>query len=1138
MGTTISGSQGPIVLDGTLQTNPVLVTGTITDTRSNLYNALHGLANQVWDITNQGTIVQSGSLGTGVSLDAGGNLNNSGFISGTNDGVANINNLTNSGTIIGTVSFGVDGGSGGTITNQTGGLLTGASAIRTGATLVSNAGTIAGTNGYGLRVFGTSGLVTNTNGAVIEGITAPNSTGFGIQFISAGTVVNGDSSALTALVRGTEGIDISGTGTVANFGAIVGTASSGIFIGAGGIVNNGDAGATGRSITGVYRGIYIQGGLGTVSNFGTIVQSATGGFHVAVGLKGGGDLVNGSSASPGWLIHGANDGVGGATNITNYGAIVGDASFGVDGGSGGTITNAKVGLITGANAVRTGATLVSNAGTMVGTNGYGLRVFGTDGLVTNANGALIEGIIAPNSTGFGIQFTSAGTVVNGDSSALTALVRGTEGIDISGTGTVANFGAIVGTASSGIFIGAGGIVNNGDAGATGRSITGIYRGIYIQGGLGTVSNFGTIVQSTTGGGNVAVGLKSGGDVVNGSSASPGWLIQGANDGVAGATNITNYGAIIGAASFGVDGGSGGAILNAKVGLIAGANAVRAGATLVSNAGTMVGTVGYGLRMFGTTGAVTNTGLIQGIINPGSTGFGVQFDASGTLVNGSSVAKSALIIGTNGVVAGGAAAVTVTNFGTIAGTAGLAVSFGSGDDRLIVEPGAMFSGGVDGAAGANTLELAAGSGKLLGLGTSFVNFGSVAFDNGGAWSLEGSTAALSATITGFVAADTIDVEGFVAIGQSYTGGGLVLTDAVSNTVTIGIQGVFTTADFTISSDGHGGTNITTPLCFCRGTLILCERGEVAVEDLEVGDRVRTLSGSLERVIWIGMGRDLVTRANRLARPVIVRRGALADNVPKRDLYLTHGHALYLDSAIGGVLIPVENLINHHSILWDERAQAVEYYHIELANHDVLLAEGAPAESYYDAENRALFHNTRPGSIAGGEKPSFAPVMSGGDLVDRVWAELFARSGAGSQTDMTDDPDLHLVVDGARVDAQAIGGAAYNFSLAGPPAGPVRLCSRSGVPSLVGITRHDHRRLGVAIARLEIRQPGIVTTIDHDAPVLAEAGCYPAEHGYCWTDGEAVLPASLFEHLGGPLTVRVHTERPGMRYALATPIRRAA
>jgi hypothetical protein len=287
--------------------------------------------------------------------------------------------------------------------------------------------------------------------------------------------------------------------------------------------------------------------------------------------------------------------------------------------------------------------------------------------------------------------------------------------------------------------------------------------------------------------------------------------------------------------------------------------------------------------------------------------------------------------------------------------------------------------------------------------------------------------------------------------------------------------------------------------------------------------------LKPIVWLGFGRSLVTRRNSLARPIIVRQGALADNVPHRDLYLTHGHALYLH----GVLIPVENLINHCSILWDERTRVIEYYHIELADHDVLLAEGAPAETYYDAANRAFFQNMRPGSAAAGEKAPFAPVLNGGAAVERVWRALFERAGGRLPTDTTDDPDLHLVVDGARLDATHVGGAAYCFTLDGPPAGTLRLCSRSGVPSRLGITRHDHRRLGVALSGIELRQLGLLSTFAPDAPWFVEGGCHPAEDGYCWTDGAFDLPARLFAHLTGPFTLTARIERPGMRYPAALP-----
>jgi hypothetical protein len=75
----------------------------------------------------------------------------------------------------------------------------------------------------------------------------------------------------------------------------------------------------------------------------------------------------------------------------------------------------------------------------------------------------------------------------------------------------------------------------------------------------------------------------------------------------------------------------------------------------------------------------------------------------------------------------------------------------------------------------------------------------------------------------------------------------------------------------------------------------------VQELAVGDVVRTIDDRLQKISWIGEGRVRATRGQRgAATPVIVRRGALADKVPYRDLRVTKGHALYID----GVLIPVE------------------------------------------------------------------------------------------------------------------------------------------------------------------------------------------------------------------------------------------
>ena len=84
-----------------------------------------------------------------------------------------------------------------------------------------------------------------------------------------------------------------------------------------------------------------------------------------------------------------------------------------------------------------------------------------------------------------------------------------------------------------------------------------------------------------------------------------------------------------------------------------------------------------------------------------------------------------------------------------------------------------------------------------------------------------------------------------------------------------------------------------------------------------------------------------------------RSALADNVPHAHLYLSPLHALFID----GVLIQVAPLVNGTSIIpaASEGMKDIEYFQIELATHEVILAEGAPVETYLNTNGREHFTN---------------------------------------------------------------------------------------------------------------------------------------------------------------------------------------
>jgi Hint domain len=107
-------------------------------------------------------------------------------------------------------------------------------------------------------------------------------------------------------------------------------------------------------------------------------------------------------------------------------------------------------------------------------------------------------------------------------------------------------------------------------------------------------------------------------------------------------------------------------------------------------------------------------------------------------------------------------------------------------------------------------------------------------------------------------------------------------------------------------------ISTP-CYCPGTLIKMAR----VEKLKIGDKVMTMSGVARPIKWMGRrsyaGRFVMGRKDIL--PICIKAGALDDNLPKRDLWISPHHAMYLD----GVPIEAKGLVNGVSIVQAERSQ---------------------------------------------------------------------------------------------------------------------------------------------------------------------------------------------------------------------------
>ena len=189
---------------------------------------------------------------------------------------------------------------------------------------------------------------------------------------------------------------------------------------------------------------------------------------------------------------------------------------------------------------------------------------------------------------------------------------------------------------------------------------------------------------------------------------------------------------------------------------------------------------------------------------------------------------------------------------------------------------------------------------------------------------------------------------------------------------------------VSRDGAGDTLVSIA-CYTPGTLIGIPSGEVAAGDLRIGDRVLTLSGVSKPVVWIGRrsyaGRFLARQPHLL--PIRIEAGALGGGLPRRDLLVSPCHAMFLD----GVLVPAASLVNGRTIRQEVRADRVDYIHIELAEHDVIFAEGAPSETFLDDDSRTAFHNASEyaalyGDLVSPQPAYYAPRLTDGFTVEAI------------------------------------------------------------------------------------------------------------------------------------------------------------
>jgi hypothetical protein len=337
---------------------------------------------------------------------------------------------------------------------------------------------------------------------------------------------------------------------------------------------------------------------------------------------------------------------------------------------------------------------------------------------------------------------------------------------------------------------------------------------------------------------------------------------------------------------------------------------------------------------------------------------------------------------------------VTIKGDIAGTGVIALSNATLQVGVAASGGLTVSAPGGGTAVTNTsggIAPSGGTGGTIVAGQTILLSGTSAIQM-----IQGGI--IDATIEGLLPGDDIEInQQLTGASWSSSSHTLTLSNDGTTVTTLNLAGDYSWAIFLAVPTTYGSSTVLIA-CFATGTRIATARGDIAVEALTVGELARTESGALRRIVWIGQ-RTLRPRHHARpedVQPVRVHAGAFGPGRPARDLDLSPDHAVYVadDGGAPGVLIPVRHLVNGSSIVRRD-VDAVTYWHVELDRHDILLAEGLPAESYLDTGNRSAFAGGGLGragpwlGAAAREAYGCADLVVGGNRLDRIRSVVAGR-----------------------------------------------------------------------------------------------------------------------------------------------------
>lgn len=197
------------------------------------------------------------------------------------------------------------------------------------------------------------------------------------------------------------------------------------------------------------------------------------------------------------------------------------------------------------------------------------------------------------------------------------------------------------------------------------------------------------------------------------------------------------------------------------------------------------------------------------------------------------------------------------------------------------------------------------------------------------------------------------------------GGQVLVEGVTTNATTGEQTVNLEFEEEQSGDSELNANDKTVgivafeegviLCFTRDTLIETVTGPRPVQDLAIGDMIRTKDHGLQPLRWIGRKTCDLRNQNGAQtdhRPYRLPRSTFGPDLPDRDLFLSPQHRIAIDAPHAELLfdqsellVPVKHLRSSGKVTG---LPSVEYFHLMFDQHQVVYANGLPCESLYPGD----------------------------------------------------------------------------------------------------------------------------------------------------------------------------------------------